>query len=202
MCILDSAGDHSDDRQSPQNQQSQPTQAEFDRGDSSWPLYSLYSKIAEEEDKLKTERYQKDADAILIFVSPHVNFSFACRTQPEDIGWFILGHPRRIYWNIFPRPETKLSGYRCVLSHADLSNSRRPERRECFDTVYFGHPPCVLSTNICHLGEHTLVLELGHRPYGRNGGDVRTGVGTPIHQDRSTITIQSGQGSADPYNLC
>ena len=121
-CILGSASDHRyrDDRQSPQNQQSQPTQAEFDRDDSSWPLYSLYSKIAEEEDKMKTERYQKDADATLIFVSPHVNFSFACRTQPEDIGWFILGHPRRIYWSIVPRPETKPSGCRCVLSHADL----------------------------------------------------------------------------------
>ena len=32
----------------------------------------MYSKIAEEEDNKMTERWQKDADGILIFVSPRV----------------------------------------------------------------------------------------------------------------------------------
>jgi len=32
----------------------------------------LYSKIAEEEDNKMTDRWQKDADGILIFVSDHV----------------------------------------------------------------------------------------------------------------------------------
>jgi len=40
--------------------------------DSSWPLYAMYSKIAEEEDNNDAERRQKDADGILVFVSPHV----------------------------------------------------------------------------------------------------------------------------------
>ena len=38
-------------------------------GDSSGPLFSLYSKVAEEEDNKMVERWQKDADGILIFVS-------------------------------------------------------------------------------------------------------------------------------------
>jgi hypothetical protein len=41
-------------------------------GDSSGPLFSLYSKIAEEEDNKGTDRWQKDADGILIFVSDPV----------------------------------------------------------------------------------------------------------------------------------
>ena len=41
-------------------------------GDSSGPLFSLYSKIAEEEDDKVTDRWQKDADGILIFVSGRV----------------------------------------------------------------------------------------------------------------------------------
>ena len=31
----------------------------------------MYSRAAEEEDKNMTDRWQKDADGILIFVSPH-----------------------------------------------------------------------------------------------------------------------------------
>ncbi|KAF8475305.1 hypothetical protein DFH94DRAFT_760562, partial [Russula ochroleuca] len=36
-------------------------------GDSSGPLFSIYSKAAEGEDKNMAERWQKDADGILIF---------------------------------------------------------------------------------------------------------------------------------------
>jgi len=38
-------------------------------GDSSGRLFSLYSEIATEEDDKKIDRWQKDADGILIFVS-------------------------------------------------------------------------------------------------------------------------------------
>ena len=40
--------------------------------DSSWPLYAMYSKIAQEEDKNDAEHRQQEADVILVFVSPHV----------------------------------------------------------------------------------------------------------------------------------
>jgi hypothetical protein len=50
----------------------QPPQGASCFGDSSGPFFSLYSKVAEEEDNKMVERWQKDADGILIFVSPGV----------------------------------------------------------------------------------------------------------------------------------
>ena len=52
------------------NQPSQPTQGKLTFGDSSGRLFSLYSKAAKEEDDKMVERWQKDAEGILIFVSP------------------------------------------------------------------------------------------------------------------------------------
>ena len=34
----------------------------------------MYTQISQEEDNKMTEGYQKDADATLIFVSPHIGF--------------------------------------------------------------------------------------------------------------------------------
>lgn len=45
--------------------QSEPS---FD--DSSWPLFMMYSKIAEEEDNKIAQRWQKDTEGIIIFVRP------------------------------------------------------------------------------------------------------------------------------------
>jgi len=53
---------------------SQAPQEEFDYGDSSWPLYSTYCKIVQEDDNNITERCQKDTDGTLVFVRPHLNF--------------------------------------------------------------------------------------------------------------------------------
>ena len=50
----------------------QPLQGESNFGDSSGPFFSIYSKAAEDEDIKMIERWQKDADGILIFVSPLV----------------------------------------------------------------------------------------------------------------------------------
>ena len=58
--------------QPPLNHQPQPSQGESSFGDSSGPFFSIYSKAAEEEDNKMVERWQKDADGILIFVSSHV----------------------------------------------------------------------------------------------------------------------------------
>ena len=48
-------------------------QGEPNFGDSSWPLFSIYSKAADVEDKKMVDRWQKDADGILFFVSPRVS---------------------------------------------------------------------------------------------------------------------------------
>ncbi|KAF8484504.1 hypothetical protein DFH94DRAFT_842406 [Russula ochroleuca] len=45
----------------------EPSHGESNFGDSSGPLFSIYSKTAEEEDNKMVERWQKDADGILIF---------------------------------------------------------------------------------------------------------------------------------------
>jgi hypothetical protein len=49
-----------------------PLQGESSFGDSSGKLFSIYSNVAEDEDNKMVERWQKDADGILIFVSPCV----------------------------------------------------------------------------------------------------------------------------------
>jgi hypothetical protein len=45
---------------------------ELSFGDSSGPFFSMYSEAAEDEDNKMVECWQKDADGILFFVSPHV----------------------------------------------------------------------------------------------------------------------------------
>ena len=47
--------------------------------DSSRLLFTMYSKIAEEKDNRMVERWQKDADGILIFVSPRVRIHASIR---------------------------------------------------------------------------------------------------------------------------
>jgi hypothetical protein len=47
----------------------QASQGESSFGDSSGPLFSIYSKTAEEEDNKNAENWKNDADGILIFVS-------------------------------------------------------------------------------------------------------------------------------------
>ena len=67
LCIADGHPNH------PVPTSNQPLQRESNFGDSSGPLFSIYSKAAEDEDTKMVERWQKDADGILIFVSPHVD---------------------------------------------------------------------------------------------------------------------------------
>src|SRR5216684_7096536 len=58
----------------PRSASNQPSQAESNLGDGSGPLFSIYSKIAEKDDNKRAERWQRDAQGILIFVSRHVTF--------------------------------------------------------------------------------------------------------------------------------
>jgi hypothetical protein len=66
LCIVDDRRDH------PTTTSNQSLQGESNFGDSSGPLFSIYSKAAEDEDNKMVERWQKDADGILIFVSTRV----------------------------------------------------------------------------------------------------------------------------------
>ncbi|KAN0116055.1 hypothetical protein V8E52_006361, partial [Russula decolorans] len=62
VCKIDS-----DQTSSTLNEPSQPSGEAPSSGDSSGLLFSIYSKAAEEEDTKMVERWQKDADGILIF---------------------------------------------------------------------------------------------------------------------------------------
>jgi hypothetical protein len=66
MSIIDINHNHS------QSIRDQPLQVESNFGDSSEPIFSMYTKAAEEEDNKMVERWQKDADGILIFVSSYL----------------------------------------------------------------------------------------------------------------------------------
>lgn len=54
------------------------SQVESNFGDGSAPLFSIYSIMAEKDDNKRAERWQKDAQGILIFVSPRFPFRLAC----------------------------------------------------------------------------------------------------------------------------
>ncbi len=61
--------DHLREPQSSANDPSQSSQEKSNFDDTSWSLFSTYSKMAEEDDNKMAECWQKDADGVLIFVS-------------------------------------------------------------------------------------------------------------------------------------
>jgi hypothetical protein len=73
-----------------QSAPNQPPQGDSSFGDSSGPLFTIYSKAAEEEDNKMVERWQKDADGILIFVSLCVSIHTALGINWDTIDWSIL----------------------------------------------------------------------------------------------------------------
>ena len=74
ICTL---GGLPDESQSTPNQPLQPSQEKIASGDSSRPLYAMYSRISQEEDNRIAELHQRSADGILIFVSPRVTQLFS-----------------------------------------------------------------------------------------------------------------------------
>ena len=119
-----------------QAQLPRPRQEEHHFCDDSWPLYSMYSKFAQEEDDKIAERCQRNADGMLVFVSPHEYFRVAARTNLRNIGRSILSDRRHINYPHVPRSETKSAGYLCVLSREYLSASRHSGFY--IDSTHFG----------------------------------------------------------------
>jgi hypothetical protein len=83
----------------------------------------MYSKMAEEDDNKMAERWQKDADSVLIFVSSAVGFDVNARIDRETINWFILCSCCRVGCGVDPGPETKLAGHLCILPGEYISAS-------------------------------------------------------------------------------
>jgi hypothetical protein len=105
MSITD---DHPQDHPDhPQSTPSPPSQGESNFGDSSGPFFSIYSKTAEEEDNKMVDRWQKDADGILIFVSPCVANHIVLYINWNTIDWSILCRGCCAPCFDRPRPEAK-----------------------------------------------------------------------------------------------
>ena len=129
MCIADERPDH------PVTTSNQPLQGESIFGDSSGSLFSIYSKAADDEDNKMVERWQKDADGILIFVSHRiVIIRLSLHINRNTIDWSILCRSRCTPCSDSPGPETEQSGYLRILPWQHLPGSRRPEHNALIDS--------------------------------------------------------------------
>jgi hypothetical protein len=111
-------------------------------GDSSGRLFSMYSKAAEDEDDKMTDRWQKDAEGIIFFVSLHrvfIELSFFVHNIMITI-WETTDRPIlccrcRAARRNSPIPDPQQSGCLCILPRKYLSGSRRPK----YNTHTFPH---------------------------------------------------------------
>ena len=112
-------------------------QGESNFGDSSGPLFSIYSKAADDEDNKIVERWQKDADGILMFVSHHVDIRLSLNINGSTIDRSILCCSRRTPCRDGSGPQAEQSGYLRILPWQHLPGSRRPERNPLIDSFPF-----------------------------------------------------------------
>ena len=100
--------------------------------DSSRLLFSMYSKVAEEKDNKMVERWQKDAEGILIFVSPRTRFHAIILINWSAVGRSILCRRGSVTFRDSPKLEAKFSssasGELGILSQEHLSGALPPER--------------------------------------------------------------------------
>ena len=92
--------------------------------DGSEPLFTMYSRMAEEEDDKMVRRWRRDADGILIFVRPCVILHTAPNLILIYIGWTFLCYPFGICFRVGPGPQAKLSRYRHISPRENSSASR------------------------------------------------------------------------------
>ena len=100
--------------------------------------------------------------------------------------------------SVYSRHSTEPTG------HLELLPSQYLSDHDQSKWIQFEFPPSlpspILSTNVCRLGQLTLVLELGHQPYLCPPCNFTAAMGTTISQDHS-VTLQSTQTGADPCVL-
>ena len=110
------------------------------------------------------ERWQKDADGILIFVSRCTGIRLSLLIKWNAIDRSILCRSRCPPRPDSPGPEAEQSGYLRILPWQHLSDSRRPERNPPAHSFSSRRTTHILSFEICRLGEFSMVLELSHEP--------------------------------------
>ena len=197
LCIADhrSGGNPT----TPPNPQSQ---GESNSGEGSGLLFSVYSKAAKDVDKNMAEHWQKDAEGIVIFVSPGVHIHTSSHINRNALDRSILCRSLCPSCYFRPGPETKQSGYLGILPWQHLSGPGRPERNTLIHSFPSRKAAPILSSEICGLGEHTMVLELGDESQLCFMGDIVTTMGTSISQSGSACPVQSRKASANACILC
>jgi hypothetical protein len=88
----------------------------------------MYSKLAEEEDNKMVDRWQKEAEGILIFVSSGVHPFTRSGWDWNSAGRFILRRRRHVPLRDAPGLEAEPSGELRILSQEHLSVSLPSER--------------------------------------------------------------------------
>ena len=146
-----------------------------------------------------TKHWQKDANAILIFVRDHVAILSSmytnCNTTDRSILCCCFGATCRVR----PRHKTQPSGQlRCdILSRKHQSDSRQL-KHHCTTHIhsFHSHYTCpILPSEVRHLGEFTVVVEPGDQYDGCYLGNIITSMVTSIHQTHPAVTIQPGGAS-------
>ena len=179
-----------------QSAQNQTLHVEPTFVDDSEPIFSMYLEMAEEEDKKLAERWQANADGILIFVglSPS-NKVLHINSRIKD--WFILSCCGVVDLSVYSGHSTELTGHLQLLPCQYLSDSCGPKRFQLPPFI----PAPIFSSNFCHLGEHTLVLELGDQYFLCPTCDVATAMGTTIPHGHSAA-LRHSQTSSNTRVLC
>ena len=170
--------------------------------DGSGPLFSMYLKLAEEEDKKMTDNWKGDADGILIFVSRHSTCPASTRVYLEAEDRFILCRRRGIHRSIRPGSQAKFPGHFSVLPRKHLSSPRRFEWHPGHHSPHTSqsvHP--IFPTNLCCMGQLALDSQLAHQSHVRTFGDIIATMGASVHEAHPD-TIRSTQTSTDSRILC
>ena len=110
------------------------------------------------------ERWQKDADGILIFVCPFVRIRIFSHINWNTVDRSVLCRSRRPPCCYRPGPQAEQSGYLRILPWQHLSGSRRPKCNTPIHSYPRRQTTPIHSSEIRRLGEFTLVLEPGHEP--------------------------------------
>ena len=178
----------------------QPPQVESNFGDSSEPLFSMYTKAAQDEDNKMVERWQKDADGIIIFVSrptPYLAIHIVLPINRITSVRSIFRLSRCTPFRDNRGPEAKQPRYLRILSREHLWGSRRSERNTCVHPLPCHQTTPVLCSEICCLGEFSLVLEPGYERQLCSVGNIVEPMGTSIYPSDSASTVQPREASAN-----
>ena len=151
-----------------------------------------------------TKRWQEDAQDILIFVSGPVAIFTATYTNWSTTDWSILCGCFRVTRRIRPRSQTEFPRYLRILSREHLSGSRRSKRHRITHIYSFHsrHTAPILSSEIRHLGEFTLVFDPSDQPHVCSLGHIVTSMVTSIYQTHPAITMRPGEASTIARIFC